>query len=61
MPQVKATIGSILDGCFGLNDPLRQYVSLYRAVSQREGERIEMGQMREKCPNNPHPHLLQVQ
>ena len=28
-------------GCFGLNGPLRQYFSLYRAVSQREGERKE--------------------
>ena len=28
---------------FGLNDPLRQYVSLYRVVSQREGERGEKG------------------
>ena len=27
-----------LVGCFGFNDPLRQYFSLYRAVSQREGE-----------------------
>ena len=26
-----------LVGCFGLNGPLRQYFSLYRAVSQREG------------------------
>ena len=25
-----------LVGCFGLNGPLRQYFSLYRAVSQRE-------------------------
>ena len=25
----------------GLNGPLRQYFSLYRAVSQREGERKE--------------------
>ena len=25
-------------GCFGFNGPLRQYFSLYRAVSQREGE-----------------------
>ena len=32
---------SWLVGCFGLNGPLRQYFSLYRAVSQREGERIE--------------------
>ena len=28
-------------GCFGLNGPLRQYFSLYWAVSQREGERKE--------------------
>ena len=27
-----------LVGCFGLNSPLRQYFSLYWAVSQREGE-----------------------
>ena len=27
-----------LVGCFWLNGPLRQYFSLYRAVSQREGE-----------------------
>ena len=27
----------------GLNDPLRQYFSLYRVVSQREGEREEKG------------------
>ena len=30
-----------LAGCFGLNGPLRRYFSLYRAVSQREGERKE--------------------
>ena len=30
-----------LVGCVGLNGPLRQYFSLYRAVSQREGERKE--------------------
>ena len=28
-------------GCVGFNGPLRQYFSLYRAVSQREGERGE--------------------
>ena len=32
-----------LVGCFGFNGPLRQYFSLYRAVSQREGERREKG------------------
>ena len=30
-----------LVGCFGFYGPLRQYFSLYRAVSQREGERGE--------------------
>ena len=30
-----------LVGCFGFNGPLRQYCSLYRAVSQREGEGSE--------------------
>ena len=28
-----------LVGCFGFNGPLRQYFSLYRAVSQKEGKR----------------------
>ena len=28
-------------GCFGFNGPFRHYFSLYRAVSQREGEREE--------------------
>ena len=32
---------SRLVDCFGFNDPLRQYFSLYRAVSQRQGERGE--------------------
>ena len=31
----------LLVGCFELNGPLRQYFSLYRTVSQREGERRE--------------------
>ena len=30
-----------LVGCFGFNGSLRQYFSLYRAVSQREGGREE--------------------
>ena len=29
-------------GCFVFNGPLRQYFSLYRAVSQREGVREEI-------------------
>ena len=32
-----ADIVGWLVGCFGFNGPLRQYFSLYRAVSQREG------------------------
>ena len=50
-----------LVGCFGFNGPLRQYFSLYRAVSQREGDRGEKDRSEKKCPNSPHPHLLQVQ
>ena len=38
-----ATMFCWLVGCFGFNGPLRQYFSLYRAVSQREGERGEKG------------------
>ena len=38
---VGGEVGEWLVGCFGLNGPLRQYFSLYRAVSQREGEREE--------------------
>ena len=44
-----------LVGCFGFNGPLRQYFSLYRAVSQREGERGEKGQMRLKMSKQPPP------
>ena len=33
----------LVGGCFGFNGPLRQYFSLYRAVSQREGDRREKG------------------
>ena len=32
-----------LVGCFGFNGPLRQYFSLYRAVSRRKGGRGEKG------------------
>ena len=42
-------------GCFGFNGPLRQYFSLYRAVSQRDGERGEKGQMRVKMAKQPPP------
>ena len=40
-PTILITEGSWLVGCFGFSGPLRQYFSLYRAVSQREGERRE--------------------
>ena len=34
-----SSLPDLLVGCVGLNGPLRQYFSLYRAVSQRAGER----------------------
>ena len=42
-----------LVGCSGFNDPLRQYFSPHRAVSQREGERKEKRYMREKMSKQP--------
>ena len=47
---------------FGFKGPLRQYFSLYRAVSQREGERGErIDESKNVQINHPHPHLLQAQ
>ena len=40
---------------FGFNGPLTQYFSLYRAVSQREGERGKKGQTRVKMSKPPPP------
>ena len=40
-PQLVYVNNHWLVGCFGFNGPLRQYFSLYRAVSQRVGERGE--------------------
>ena len=44
----------------GFRGPFRQYFSLYRTVSQREGERerIEGSKISQ---NNPHSHLPQAQ
>ena len=47
-----------LVGCFGLNDPLRQYFSLCRYVSQREGERREGEKMSKQRP--PAPYAIAV-
>ena len=44
-----------LVGYFGFGGPLRQYFSLYGAVSQREGEREEKGQRRVKMSKQPPP------
>ena len=60
-----------LVGCFGFSGPLRQYFSLYQAVSQREGERGEKGQRRVKMPKqhplapsasakSPYPTIIQI-
>ena len=46
---------SWLVGCFGLNGPLRQYFSLYRADSQREGERKEVIDEIKKMAKQPPP------
>ena len=54
MALILISVGWLV-GCFGFNDPLRQYFSLYRAVSQREGERGEKGQMRVKMSKQPPP------
>ena len=46
-----------LVGCFGLNGPLRQYFSLYRAASQREGERgkkVEESKNVQTTPTRPY-------
>ena len=37
----QVSLNGWLVGCFGFNGPLRQYFRLYRAVSQREGDRGE--------------------
>ena len=42
-----------LVSCFGFNGHLRQYFSLYRAVSQRVRKKREKIDKRKKCPNNP--------
>ena len=42
-----------LVGCFGVYGPLRQYFSLYRADSQREGERKETTDERKNVQTTP--------
>ena len=45
-----------LVGCFGCNDPLRQYFSLYRAISQRgrkkgiKTDERKMSKLPPSCP-----------
>ena len=53
--QISWTPQALDFDCFVLNGPLRQYVSLYRAVSQREGERKEKRQTRKKMSKQPTP------
>ena len=43
----------LLVGCCGLNGPLRQYFILYRAVSQREGERKRNDRREKKFQTTP--------
>ena len=55
IPRVDWLVG------FGFNGPSRQYFSLYRAVSQREGEREERIDESKNVQTTPHPLLLQAQ
>ena len=50
-----------LVGCFAFSGPLRQYFSLYRAVSQREGKKKERIVESKNVQTTPYPHLLQAQ
>ena len=43
MNRIITGVHRLVVGCFGFNGPLRQYFSLYQAVSQREGEGEEKG------------------
>ena len=47
---------SDLVGCFEFSGPLRQYLSLYQAVSQREGERGEGIEESKNVQTTPPPH-----
>ena len=47
------SVCAALVGCFGFNGPLRQYFSLYRAFSQREGEKREMIVERKNIQTTP--------
>ena len=49
-----------LVGCFGFNGPLRQYFSLYRAVSQREGEREERIDESKNVQIGPCPTVIKI-
>ena len=53
IPKLSLLVGWLID--FGFNGPLRQFFSLYRAVSQREGERGKKGQMRVKMSKKNPP------
>ena len=44
-----------LVSCFGFNGPLRQYFSLYRAVSQRVRKKSEKIDERKKMSKQPPP------
>ena len=48
-------------GRFWFNGPLRQYFSLYRAVSQRGRKKTEMTDERKNVQTSPHSHPLLVQ
>ena len=58
---IRLSIVGLVSWLFWFNGPLRQYFSLYRAVSQRGRNKKEMIDERKKSPNITQPHLLQAQ
>ena len=54
------SIGRWLVGCFWLNGPLRQYFSLYRAVSQRERKMSKQPPAPTASAVGPCPNLIQI-
>ena len=58
---IRLSIVGLVGRWFWLNGPLRQYFSLYRAVSQRGRNKKRNYRRKKKCPNIPHLQLLQAQ
>ena len=53
--KLKLSLNGWLVGCFGLNDPLSQSFSLYRAVFQREEKEKRTDRREKKMSKQPPP------